>query len=70
MSELDTEARSAGNAAIDALRKALADAESWLQQLSAEIAQAEEHLEKGQVEVVELMEALSRLHRGGDGHGG
>jgi len=70
MSELDIEARSAGNVAIDALRKALADAESWLQQLSAEIAQAQEHLEKGQVEVVELMETLSRLQRGGDGHGG
>jgi len=68
MSELGTEARSTGNAAIDALRKVLADAESWLQQLNAELAQAEEHLEKGQVEVVELMEAFSRLQRGGDGH--
>jgi len=70
MSELDTEARSAGNAAITALRSALADAESRLQRFNAEFAQAEQQLGKAQIEVVELMEALSRLHRGGDGHGG
>jgi len=69
MSELDTEARPAGNAAVDALRKALADAESRLQRFNAEFAQAEEQLGKAQIEVVDLMEALSRLQRGGDGHG-
>jgi len=69
MSERKKDARPAGNAAVDALRKALADAESRLQRFNAEFAQAEEQLGKAQIEVVDLMEALSRLQRGGDGHG-
>ena len=74
MSELDTEARSAGNAAIAALRKALVDAETRLEWFSEEFIQAEEQLGRAQVDVLQLEEAIAELHRkevnqkGGDGH--
>jgi predicted nucleic acid-binding Zn-ribbon protein len=76
MSELDTEARSAGNAAIAALRKALVDAETRLEWFSEEFIQAKEQLGRAQVDVLQLEEAIAELRRkevnqtGGDGHEG
>ena len=69
MSELDKEARSAGNAATDALRKALDSAESRIQWAVEITAVAQRHREAAIQEVADLKKAMAVL-RGGDGHEG
>jgi len=68
MSELDTEARSTGNAAVQSLRSALETAEFRVRRFSAEGKKAQAYLQQAQCQAAELKEALSRL-QGGDGHG-
>jgi hypothetical protein len=69
MSELDTEARSAGNAAIHTLRSLLDSAENRARWAAEEVAAAQRRLEAEAQEVADLKQALTRL-QGGDGHGG
>jgi hypothetical protein len=69
MSELDTEARSAGNAAITALRSALDSAENRIKWAVEVTAVAQRHREAAIREVADLKQALAVLRRG-DGHGG
>jgi len=68
MSELDTEARSAGNAAIHALRDLLGLAENRVRWSAKEIAEAQHRLEAEAQEVADLKQALAKL-QGGDGDG-
>ena len=67
MSELDTEARSAGNAAIDALRRALDSAESRIKWAVEVTAVAQRHREAAIREVADLKQALAVIG-GGDSH--
>jgi len=67
MSELDTEARKAGNAAIDALRKALDSAETRINWAVEITAVAQRHREAAIQEVADLKQAMAML-RGGDSH--
>ena len=67
MSELDTEARKAGNAAIDALRKALDSAETRINWAVEITAVAQRHREAAIQEVADLKQAMAVLRRG-DGH--
>jgi len=68
MSELDTEARTAGNAAVDALRSALDSAENRIRWAVEVTAVAQRHREAAIREVAGLKQALAVLG-GGDGHG-
>jgi hypothetical protein len=68
MSELDTEARTAGNAAVDALRSALDSAENRIRWAVEVTAVAQRHREAAIREVADLKQALAVLG-GGDGHG-
>ena len=71
MSEHDTEARSAGNAAIDALRKALDSAESRIKWAVEITAVAQRHREAAIREAADLKQAMAVLKaRGGDDHEG
>ena len=67
MSELDIEARSAGSAAIDALRKALDSAETRIKWAVEITAVAQRHREAAIQEVADLKQAMAVLG-GGDGH--
>ena len=69
MSELDTSARTAGNAAIDALRSALESADFRVRRFTAEAGEAQFLLEQARREVTEIKEALARL-QGGESHEG
>ena len=69
MSELDTDARTAGNAAIAALRSALDLAESQARWAKEEIAKAQQRLEAAAQEAADFRQALAKL-QGGDGHAG
>jgi len=71
MSERDIKARSAGNAAIDALRKALDSAESRIKWAVEITAVAQRHREAAIREAADLKQALAVLKaRGGDDHEG
>jgi len=67
MSELDTEVRSAGNAAIDALRRALDSAENRIKWAVEITAVAQRHREAAIREVADLKQALAVIG-GGDRH--
>ena len=68
MSELDTEARRTGIAAIVVLQVNLKTLQSRLQQLAAEMAEVQGYVGEAQLEVVGLRQLLER-RQGGDGHG-
>jgi prefoldin subunit 5 len=68
MSELDTEARSAGNAAIVVLQVNLKTLQSRLHQLAAELAEVQGYVGEAQLEAAELRQLLER-RQGGDSHG-
>ena len=71
MSERKKDARQAGNAAIDALRKALDSAETRIKWAIEVTAVAQRHREASVREVVELKQAMAVLKaRGGDNHEG
>ena len=69
MTELDTDARRTGVAAVAALRRALEDAEYRVEWFSAELVQVEERLGEAQAEADELRQKIVKL-QGGDSHGG
>ena len=68
MSELDTEARSAGIAATVVLQVNLKTLQSRLHQLAAELAEVQGYVGEAQLEAAELRQLLER-RQGGDGHG-
>ena len=69
MSELDTEARRTGIAAIVVLQVNLKTLQSRLHQLAAEMAEVQGYVGESQLEVVGLRQLLEK-RQGGDGHGG
>ena len=68
MSELDTEARSAGIAATVVLQVNLKTLQCRLQQLAAELAEVQGYVGEAQLEAAELRQLLER-RQGGDSHG-
>jgi hypothetical protein len=69
MSELDTEACSAGIAAIVVLQVNLKTRQSRLHQFAAEMAEVQGYVGEAQLEAVGLRQLLEK-RQGGDGHGG
>ena len=69
MSELDTEARGTGIAALFVLQVNLKTLQSRLHQLAAEMAEVQGYVGESQLEVVGLRQLLER-RQGGDNHGG
>ena len=67
MSELDTEARSAGIAAIVVLQVNLKTLQSRLHQLAAELAEVQGYVGEAQLEAAELRQLLDK-RQGGGGH--
>ena len=68
MSELDTEARSAGIAATVVLQVNLKALQSRLHHLVAELAEVQGYVGEAQLEAAELRQLLEK-RQGGDGHG-
>jgi len=69
MSELDTEARRTGIAAIVVLLVNLKTLQSRLHQLAAELAEVQGYVGEAQLEAAELRQLLEK-RQGGDGHEG
>jgi hypothetical protein len=69
MSELDTEARSAGIAAIVVLQVNLKTLQSRLHQLAAEMAEVQGYVGEAQLEASGLRQLLEK-RQGGDNHEG
>jgi len=69
MSELDTEARRTGIAAIVVLQVNLKTLQSRLHQLAAELAEVQGYVGEAQLEAAELRQLLEK-RQGGDGHEG
>jgi hypothetical protein len=69
MSELDTEARGTGIAALFVLQVNLKTLQSRLHQLAAEMAEVQGYVGESQLEVVGLRQFLEKK-QGGDSHGG
>ena len=67
MSELDTDARKPGNAAVSSLQGSLQMARFRAEEYARDLEKVQRELHKAQQEVAELMQALARLE-GGDCH--
>jgi hypothetical protein len=68
MSELDTEARRTGIAAIVVLQVNLKTLQSRLHQFAAELAEVQGYVGEAQLEAAELRQLLEK-RQGGDNHG-
>jgi hypothetical protein len=69
MSELDTDARRTGIAAIVVLQVNLKTLQSRLHQLAAELAEVQGYVGEAQLDAAELRQLLEK-RQGGDGHEG
>jgi hypothetical protein len=69
MSELDTDARRTGIAAIVVLQVNLKTLQSRLHQMAAELAEVQGYVGEAQIDAAELRQLLEKP-RGGDSHEG